>query len=79
VANQTRFTYIHGQEWEYRPLKTKNWYEALQWLFNAAYTCSDRNWELWECNELGDGVLVAYAWRSEDDLSVTLTVVKNNS
>ncbi len=80
MANQTRYSYIHGQKREYHPLNTESQYEAFLWLFNAAFSRPDRNWELWERDELGgDGVRIAYACRSEDDLSVTLTVVKYNS
>ncbi len=72
MYDNIKYTLLRGFESEAYPIEEKDWQAVLHRLFNAAFECSDHLWEVY-----GNGVLMARASRSEDNSTVTLTVLKS--
>ena len=72
MYDNIQYKFLRGFEWEAYPIEEKDWQAVLHRLFDAAYECSDHCWEVY-----GNGKLMGKAIRSEDNNTVTLTVVSS--
>jgi hypothetical protein len=72
MYDNIQYKFLRGFEWDPTPVRETDFTKVLHRLFDAAYECSDHCWELY-----GNGTLMATAIRSEDNSTVTLTVLKS--